>query len=320
VAVWSLPFLLVVGVTGIYYFVSVLNVIPTKGPKVPPAAERAETLPPGFDGAALDRAVAAARAAVPELDVQAVVLPYTPKHGITVAGPEGRSPVHFSTHRVIVDPQTMQVMATIAPPEFSPKDQAKHFFDALHHGDWAGNYSRFAWLFFGAAGTLLMFSGAMVFAARIARVPQAGKVRPQPRSAAGQVWRGMFILKWGLVPLALAIAAVGVYRFYWKADRWTNVAPETASSVQATLAVYGSLRAGEALPVRVRLDGVDQDNAEIRFRGEVIQNAAVQPEDNGMSAKFQVQPGADRNMVSVTVSQAGGASETLTWVLGRPLD
>jgi uncharacterized iron-regulated membrane protein len=318
-AVWSLPFLLTVAVSGIYYFIVVLGVIPTKGPSIPAASERTTALPQGFDGAMLDRAAVAAQAAVPEQNISAVVQPFNPRQGISFHGPTSDSPVSFGSTKVVVDPQSGLVLTVIEPAEFSPKDQAKHFFDALHHGDWAGNYSRAAWLVFGAMGTILMFSGAMVFASRIARMPAAGTGKLPAGSAPRRVWGGMFIAKWAMIPAAIIVAGIGVYRFGMQEPKWVTIPPDGDQSIPARLRVLGPVHAGEALPVRLIVETPEVSRASITWDGGGTREVELTTKDGTSFIRFDYVPLPSANRIAVQLDGGTGGPATLTWTLGRPI-
>lgn len=318
VAVWCLPFLLVVAVTGIYYFVAQMGVLSTKGPKIPAAAERGSVLPPDFNGAALDQAIAAAQKAAPDQNVSAIFLPGHPSQGININGPYGPSVISIDTHRVVVDPLTMSVLAHITPADFSPKNKAKHFFDSVHHGDWAGNYSRVAWLLFGAAGTLLMFSGAMVFASRVARLPRPGSTTPDSINAFRRLWRGMFVLKWGLVLIAIAAAGAGIYRYGVQDKGWVRVAATDQYQPPVKLWSHGMLRAGKPLKLRLHVSDPAATLAKITFGASTF-DVPLTAGKSGMTAQFQVTAGESRNAVEVVLPSIDGGKAIHTWILGRSI-
>ena len=51
-------------------------------------------------------------------------------------------------------------------------------------------------------------AGAMVYASRIADGPDG-----RGRSAAGRIWHGMGLLKWGLVLFVIAIVGLAIVRY-----------------------------------------------------------------------------------------------------------
>ena len=87
-ATWSLPFLLLVALTSVYYFVAATDIIPKGDPKPAPAAAREEALPVDFSGATLDQIVAAAQKAAPGLQASVALLPGGPNRGVLVAQPD----------------------------------------------------------------------------------------------------------------------------------------------------------------------------------------------------------------------------------------
>ena len=318
-AVWTLPFLVTVAVSGIYYFVVVLGVIPTKGAPIPDAAEREAALPAGFNGAMLDRAVAAALAAAPGQEISAVILPYNDRQGISFYGPTSGTIVNFATTRVIVDPQSAAVLAKVNPADFSPKNRAKHFFDALHHGDWAGNYSRVAWLIFGAMGTVLMFSGAMVYASRVARMPSAVTGRPPAGSAIRRTWDGMIVIKWALVPAAIIIVGIGAYRFALQDEKWLTIPTSGNQAIPAKLQVLGPVHLGEPLSVRVIVDAPNLTEATVSADRKDSHTVSMTAEGQQSVIHLEYLPTNSANDIAVGVDNGAGGQVTLTWTLGRPI-
>jgi len=207
-AVWLLPFMLLIAVTGSFYFSTTTGLVSIQFPKADPVSARDSQFPEGFDGAALDRAVDVARAALPGLEVTIVNLPFSPRHGIVVFGHGDEVFRNERSNKITVDPLTFQVLGVLRSQDLTFLQRYAQLNGSAHVGSWGGFYSRVLWLGLGLAGTFLTLSGAMVYASRLASVTTT-----QGRSAAGRIWFTMGILKWGLVIYGISVVGLAIVRF-----------------------------------------------------------------------------------------------------------
>ena len=207
-ALWVFPFLLLMAVTGFYYFVATLGVLHNKAPQASPPINRSSIYPERFDGAALDRAIEAAHEIMPELEITLVDLPFSRSHGIVVFGNTGASLVTPRANSVTVDPVTFEILGHFRAEDLSTGQRLSEIVSSLHTGIWGSLYSRLLWLGFGTIATFLTIAGAMVYASRVSNAPDM-----QSRSTACRIWRGMSHFKWGLMFYLLAIAALAIIRF-----------------------------------------------------------------------------------------------------------
>ena len=320
IAVWSIPFLLVMTVTCIYYFVAAMGVLPSEKQENTPPAKRSAVLPAGFAGEHLDKAVAAAKAALPSMQVSVVTVPARRNKPIVVLGPDSEEVMPLGPSVVTVDPETLDVLDVRPVSSQGPNAQLKSFMISLHYGEWGGMATRIAWLVFGVAGTLLILAGAMIFAAKAIRPARGESVSSTSGSSAlRRVWRGMFFAKWGLALGIIGIAAFGLYRYGPFDSKWNRVWLKGSETIDAKLWVKGPLRSGETLPLRIQLPATEGGVVSAAFNGEALASFSMQ--QTGAVQRGIVRPvaTADENTLSVTIKSDGQADQSLVWALGPPL-
>lgn len=167
---WSLPFLLLMGLSGLWYFVEWAG---GEAPKVK-KPELTASAPP--NAAAIDAAVASAQAAYPTLRVRGLRFPED--GGVVVVGQAQAILVRDDANAVFWDDARRQPVGVIDARTLSPHQRLSEAADPLHFGTWGGLASKLAWLVFGAALTVLSATGAVIYVARLnlAGAPQ-GMVR-----------------------------------------------------------------------------------------------------------------------------------------------
>lgn len=205
--VWLFPFLIVISLTGMYYAVSLVGLVKGAPLVLSDAAARDTALPAGFDGAALDAALAVAQAAAPDTVFEIVRFPGRPADGLYFTGTGSAILTGTENSRVVVDPLSRAVMGVAQARDLGPIDRLSAANDLLHEGHWGGLVSRFLWLAFGLAGTVLCGAGAMIYAARSIRPDQPGP------GGLRRIWAGMSPLKWALPLFFLAMMALAIIRY-----------------------------------------------------------------------------------------------------------
>lgn len=203
--VWCLPFLTIIGLTGLMFLFDNLVQPPKRDFSDESFVERSAALPVGFDGSGLDRAVAAAKSALPELTVLFVGLPQNAGSAIEISGTDGTLLSEPHAASVIIDPATLKVLDTITPSDREGADALVHLAYALHFGNWGSFGLKLLWFVFGLAATVLSLSGAMVFASRTARHDHA-------ESAGRRLWRASLLTKLGYPLFFIAICMVALLR------------------------------------------------------------------------------------------------------------
>lgn len=210
VAVWLVPFLLIMVVTSLVFLAEGLGVKP-RNPEPAPMAERDWRLPEGFDGAALDEIVAIARDAVPGLEPEAAGLPFTRRNPFSVRGYVDGSPKLLGPVNVIIDPATKEVLGINGQTDGNTMSILMILASALHFGKFGGLWTVALWFVFGLASTFLLFTGARIYALRTIRERGADTV---PRGTFRILWQGLGIFRWAYLLTVLVMIASVTYRAF----------------------------------------------------------------------------------------------------------
>ncbi len=191
-AMWALWFTLIIAVSGGWFLV--VNLIYTAGYKIfpdPPLVAREDVPPPAADARRLvpdlDRAVAAARTAVPDFRPHYVVLPNSAYNHTMLLGDTGLSLFGKYGRRVFVNPYTDRVGGTILPGEMTALQVTSRILPALHFGNFGGLVTKLIWFVFGAALSALVFSGIVIWTKRTAQATvRAVRADMAPAGAAAE--------------------------------------------------------------------------------------------------------------------------------------
>jgi uncharacterized iron-regulated membrane protein len=181
-AVWSIWFLALMAVTGLWYFYESVDTFGDHlgTPDLPAAAVPS-------DGSArparvpLAAAIERAREAVPGLDVRRVDLPQRAQEPVVVQGRSGAWLVRPRATSVAINPYAGAVHAVQRASELSVKARLHEAADPLHFGTFAGFASKLVWFVFGLAMSFLTISGMVIHAKRLRRPTRA---RRRTRNAA----------------------------------------------------------------------------------------------------------------------------------------
>lgn len=170
-AVWSLPFLLIIAVTAIWYLFE-RDLLAWETP--PPVAAPLRTPP---DGATIDRWVATARAAMPGIQVTGVFLPESEGEPVIVQGQWRAWLVRERTNGARIDPMSGKLLGLRVAHRLPVTERWVHTADPLHFGNFAGLASKLLWVVFGLAMTGLAATGAIIHGKRLAAPRQPGAAR-----------------------------------------------------------------------------------------------------------------------------------------------
>jgi uncharacterized iron-regulated membrane protein len=195
--VWSLPFLLLMALTGLWYLVESLGGrAPGIGPPPTPGGEistrEAATL--------LPRILATAHRAFPGLRIKRIVFPSASESDFRIEGQYRAVLVRERANAIWVEPRTGEVRAVVDGRSLDLHQRISEMADPLHFGNFAGWPTKVAWFLFGLLLTALTMSGAAVYALRIA----AARGRSDRPAAVLQIWHGMGWLRWPSVTVIVA--------------------------------------------------------------------------------------------------------------------
>lgn len=205
--VWSLWFIALIAITGIWYFAESLGLDAPPLPRV-----ETERVAQPEEVPDLGRAFAAARAAYPGLKVQHVLLagedsPYLQLHGDYKA-----VLVRPRSNAIWVDPATAEVLLVTDGRDLNVHQRISEMADPLHFGSFGGYWTKIPWFLFGLALTGLSLSGAAIYSLRIAR-ERGGK--PALVQAFFGMWRDNPRWRWisaSLIAIGFALMPVLIFQ------------------------------------------------------------------------------------------------------------
>jgi uncharacterized iron-regulated membrane protein len=203
--VWSLPFLLLMILTGLWYLVESLG---GAAPRLGPPPPRGSELGTIEAAALLPRSLAAAHEAFPGLHIERIVFPTESAAEFRIEGQHRAVLVRERANAVSTDPVTGTVRSVVDGRQLSIHQRISEMADPLHFGDFAGLWTKAIWFLFGVLLTGLAISGATIYALRI-----VGARRPNAPLSTGssmilRIWRGMGVLRWpcgALIVTAIAL-------------------------------------------------------------------------------------------------------------------
>ncbi len=188
--VWNLAFVVIMVITGVWYFIEALDNDNRFFPRLREPASITRDGP--VEALSLDDLVARTRALRPELEIRAVYPPAKPGDTAWMAGQGGHVLVRDGADRVILDTATGDVLRNQYVRNLPLYFRWVETADALHFGTFGGLISRILWLVFGVGLSALCLTGAYVQAQKQRRAD-----RRWPRVAivaAGAATGGVLIL------------------------------------------------------------------------------------------------------------------------------
>lgn len=314
---WALPFLIVITLTGLFYFITAIGIPAGAYPKAAAASERSGRLPAGFSGVDLDRAAAAATTAMPELEITLIALPNRTTEGIKFQGQTNALLAEAKANSVTVDPMTFQVLGAFSAGDLSLWSRVTAMIHPLHFGQWGGFASRVFWLIFGVLSTGAALFGVMVYASRI--LPPAPSGTASSSGAVRRIWTGMSPIKWLMVLLVTGTAALGVYRFGPINEKWVRQWVP-AQPLEAQLWTRGKLRSGEKIEMRFQLKADDNTHqATVQLGDTPPETVRFEQEGDVLVTTAKLRADGTDNQVILMLPDLGAEGTRLIWRLGRPI-
>lgn len=198
--VWSLWFLLLMIVTGIWYLAEQLAASAPPHPSV-------ESIAGGLSNPAmvsrLNDSLAAARAAWPELRISRVQFPGEESGTFVIQGQDRALLVRERSNSVWTDARTGTVLLIADGRDLGVHQRISEMADPLHFGNFGGLATKLTWFLFGMLLTALAVSGAAIHGLRLLRERRDAR---SARYVSAQAWSGMGRWRW----LALAGVATGL--------------------------------------------------------------------------------------------------------------
>ncbi|MEX2122617.1 MAG: PepSY-associated TM helix domain-containing protein [Woeseia sp.] len=188
---WSLWFVPLIAVTGVWYLVE--EFVPgSPGPPATPDASESTGRAP-----MLEDMVEAARGAIPDFHVSRVWLGEEDSGLVEVYGYDGALLVRDRASKVWIDPRDASVVRVQRTADLTALQRWIDTADPVHFGNFGGLWSKSVWFVFGLALSAMSLTGAYLH------------VQRQRRKHAETGYRAPVLVAYGLTTLILVVAAVG---------------------------------------------------------------------------------------------------------------
>lgn len=166
--IWSLWFVALITVTGIWYFVEELGGrAPVPRIKISDAARPLDDVP--AIGQLFAASYRAARAADPALHITTIRFPTTKSPAFAFEGEKNAILVRPRANAVWIEASTGKIVGALDGSDLSVHQRISEMADPLHFGYFGGYWTKIPWFMFGALLTGLSMSGVAIYALRIGR-------------------------------------------------------------------------------------------------------------------------------------------------------
>lgn len=203
--VWSLWFVALIALTGLWYLIEQLG---GEAPDLPePVVAVAPPLRSNTAMAAADAlaaSLAAAQRADPELRIEMIQFPDKKTGAFVFQGQRSAWLVRPRANALWTDAATARIALTSDGRDLTVHQRISEMADPLHFGTFAGYWTRIPWFLFGLLMTALTLSGAAIYSHRIAHSARTAWVAHPIWSG---MWRGAGRWRWASVGL-IATGAV----------------------------------------------------------------------------------------------------------------
>ena len=208
-ALWSVWFLLIIGLTGAWWFYQNPLVEPGGAPGL--VEERPE--PPTLSSAELDalgpetperrsgvEIVAAVQTAYPDLRVTLLLPPANASQPFTVRGDRGEVLIQGGANTVYVNPYTAEIMSVRLSEDWTAMQRVDAAMHPLHYGSWAKSGAadltvKLVWFLGGAVASFLALSGLVIYVKRTKRAADDLLVGSWLAAGFKRIWH--WIKPWG---------------------------------------------------------------------------------------------------------------------------
>lgn len=170
--IWSLFFTLLIALTGVFYFAELMvqaaDNYEVLVPEEPAKIKRAELVQfgPNPELLPLDKYVANARRAFPELQVSTVRIPHQPNDYVYIDGQAGNPITRNRANKIYLHPFTGEVVHIQRSSELNTAEFITDIADPLHFGYFGGLTTKIIWFLFGLAISFAILTGTYLWYAR----------------------------------------------------------------------------------------------------------------------------------------------------------
>lgn len=180
VGAWSIPFMMLISATGIWYFVEradipkVSSYLDEERPSLPQAELSQYDTTASID---YDRCVAIAQQAIPGLEVKGIQPPTNPRQSVYLSGTSDVPLVRYRANRVYIHPYTYEVMKVQRAEEINTITWFNDIADPLHFGSWGGLVTKLIWFMFGLGLSSLVLTGPWLYLKKRIKLQKLQKER-----------------------------------------------------------------------------------------------------------------------------------------------
>ena len=208
--VWSFPFLLVIALSSLVFFLGVIG-INVSWPRIWATEERAVVLNDGFNGQSVEAFIAATKEAVPQFKLKTMYFPLSRTGMLELLGVDGDYGTMVGTVLHKYHPTTLELMADEQVSQATTGHWLTGIGISLHYGDFGGIPVKALWLIFGIFSCYLLLTGARIFASRIV-AERHGDSTHLGRGTFGLIWQGLGVVKWAYVLLPVVVVGVNLLK------------------------------------------------------------------------------------------------------------
>lgn len=173
IGAWSLWFLLLMGVTGLWYLTQAMLWHSANDVWEHPQPMAAESLPrtDGTPPTPIDLATGLqiARAVLPSIEPAWIAWPEHSRDYLSIAGSGSALLFDQYSYRVFIDPWSGDVVESRQPASMTTLQAISHLADPLHYGNFGGLWTKLLWFVFGLLLSATSVAGFLIWSSRTVR-------------------------------------------------------------------------------------------------------------------------------------------------------
>ncbi|WP_223668548.1 PepSY-associated TM helix domain-containing protein [Kangiella shandongensis] len=179
--VWSIWFLMVMGVTGLCYFIQAIGWHNGSDVWDEPEAVMIQQVPTSQNQKAvpqrisLEAAMHSAEQVMPGFEPSYIAMPEHHRGHFTIMGSGGEVFYDSYSHQAYVNPWTGTVEELRQPDTMNGLQTIVHITDPLHYGTLGGIWTKILWFFFGLLLSMMSISGFVIYSKRTVKSPKKVK-------------------------------------------------------------------------------------------------------------------------------------------------
>ncbi len=187
---WSVWFLLVMGITGLWYLIQAVMWHNEIEIEPWPASLSAQQVPMNNESAAgkpvsLNDAMVTARGLYPDLQPSFIMMPEHNRDTYKISGDQGEIFFDQYSYRIAVNPYNGEVTDNYSPSTMAPLQTVMHLADRLHFGTFGGITTKIIWFVFGLLISGMSITGFWMWRRKLVSETAASSSRSATTQTAG---------------------------------------------------------------------------------------------------------------------------------------